>query len=134
VTQTYWVLTNEALTEVFLRVRPNLELTDNQVQSLVTPVFADTAVATVPGVGLVADLGGDGQILITTRGAETELRWQPPDRAAALAETPEFLEAERRAEHLIGLVAIMIWQKGGGEITDLRGQPIDPQGLLESLD
>lgn len=131
--ETYWVLTNQALTEVYLRVTPKIALDFTQLQSLVERVLVQPKVL---GLSLRADLGADGYLITTQDHAGLsifyEISWEPKDRLAAIQEQPEFLAAERRAETLVSLIAVLIWQQTGGHITDLHDRNIPADALLEA--
>jgi len=172
---TYWMLTNHALTEVFLRISAPVALSPEHLQALLRQVFPNGEIApsvpnatpggiassveqaagpnrgqvapiettlppAKPGAAtiFVANIAPDGRILITVlqspSGATYEVSWEPPSKTEALQETPEFLEAERRAEQLVGLLTALIWQHTSGTITDLQDYEIDPSDLIASLE
>lgn len=133
--ETFWVLTNQALTEVNLRVTSSIAMNTDRYLTLLRQVFPELAI-TPDGIG--ASLGADGKIIALQHSAGKyftyEFYWEPLDAAAALAETPEFLEAERRAEQLVSLLAVLTWRNIGGQITDLHGNNIDAEALMETFE
>jgi len=132
--ETYWVLTTQALTEVYLRVKPALALDFPHFQALIEQVVPEPKVM---GLSLRASLGADGFLVAsqvnTGLTVSYEISWEPLDRLAAIQEQPEFLAAERRAEALVSLVALLIWRYTAGQITDLHGRDIPPDALQDAV-
>jgi len=132
--ETYWVLTNQALTEVYLRVVPTVALEFPQFQQIIGQMLDQPKVM---GLSMRADLGEAGFLVATQTHAglvvSFEISWEPPNRLAAIQESPEFLEAERHAEILVSLIALLVWRYSGGHITDLHGRDIPAADLFEAV-